>query len=75
MVGRECEFGEFYEFYEFFLSLVVVCEFWANLAEGGKGMRIWRIERILRIFFKLGYGLRILGEWERIIKKENSLNS
>lgn len=52
-VGREHEFGEFYEFYEFFLSLVVVCEFWANLAEGGKGMRIWRIERILRIFLSL----------------------
>ena len=30
MVGRECELGELSEFYEFFLSLVVVCEFWAN---------------------------------------------
>ena len=36
-----------------FLSLVVVCEFWANLANGGQGMRIWRIERILRIFLSL----------------------
>ena len=62
-MGRECELSELGEFYEFFLSLVVVCEFWANLAEGGKGMRIWRIELILRIFFKLGYGLRFLGEW------------
>lgn len=34
-----------------FLSLVMVCEFWANLAVGGKGMRIRRIRRILRIFF------------------------
>ena len=47
----------------------MVCEFWANLANGGKGMRIRRIERILRKFFKLGCGLRIFGEWERIIKK------
>lgn len=30
MVGRECELGELSEFYENFLSLVVVCEFWAN---------------------------------------------
>ena len=42
-VGREHEFYELGEFYEFFLSLVVVCEFWANLANGGQGMRIERI--------------------------------
>ena len=33
------------------------------LLRGGKGMRILRIRRILRFFFKLGCGLRILGEF------------
>ena len=34
------------------------------LLRSGQGMRIERIRRILRIFLKLGCGLRILGEWE-----------
>lgn len=33
------------------------------ILRGGQGMRIERIRRILRIFFKLGCGLRILGEF------------
>ena len=33
------------------------------LLRGGQGTRIRRIERILRIFLKLGCGLRILGEF------------
>ena len=51
-VGRECEFyelGEFYEFGEFGGRW----EGNTNLVNGGKGMRIRRIERILRIFLSL----------------------
>lgn len=41
----------------------------------GRECEFYELGEFYEFFFKLDWGLRILGEWDQIIKKENSLNS